>query len=239
MYSSKTIKVILAALIVLPLCKQVIASDWVMELSNSWTNSYVTEGSNNDRSSSFWTLNEVLVEKNDFVMGAFYAQSLNSAYNEVQLFTGYQWAFESVQFHAGFAHVIYPALDADKSWELYMGLEYALNPHLLVTTEAFYDFDDVGGGVAEIGLAFPFPGIELIPALGITPYTFIGIDYGYESDGRKLRRNHWQFGVEFEYEFADSVSALLGIHRTVRLKNMRELDEPTSFWVEAGISASF
>ncbi len=215
------------------------ASAYSIESSLSFTNRYVTEGTDNDPDATTWSLFELSVPVDQWSFELFYGQALRGgSYNEVGLVTAYNWSMGDVDLLTGIHHVRYPSLEDSSSWEWLIGFELEPIPGLEFFGELFYDFDDVKGGFLELGAAAPIE-FEAIPNFSLTPVLIFGVDLGYESGVRSPRGSFLQPSVHAEYEINDQLSVFAAAYHQVGLSVLNDLGEPDLSWVSFGLGGRF
>lgn len=208
--------------------------DW--EISTAISNRYVTEGIDNVPDGGMVSLNEISGSIGLFHAGIAYAQFLDVSYNELNFFAGVAGEAGSLAWEAGVTYLTFPAPDEPSTWEIGLGVSWEINPHWVLFAGAYYDIDEVRGSFLELGFEFP---LEINEGITLTPYTLLGIDYGFVSGPRRLQENNWQFGLTAEYAINGVLTIFAAGHHSVRLSNLRAEGEGNVTWAVLGLTASF
>lgn len=215
---------------------QLTAAEVAWDISTAISNRYVTEGMDNVPDGSAVLLNEVTATVGLFTGGIAYTQFLDDSYNELNFSVGMAGEIDAFAWEVGITYLTFPAPDEPSTWEIGVGVSWEITPQLVAFAGTYYDFDDVRGGFVEIGLEAP---LAIRDGLTLTPYTLLGIDYGFVSGPRRLKENNWQFGISAEYGINDIVSVFASAHHSIRLSNLRAEGEGNVTWAVLGLTAAF
>ena len=88
----------------------------------------------------------------------------------------------------------------DDTWAVFTAIEWGATDWLTIFFDGFVDVDDVRGGFLDVGLRMPPPEVCPYGVFSFEPYVLLGWDVGYVSGPRRIKENHWQFGIEQEAE---------------------------------------
>lgn len=209
------------------------------ESSLSLANRYVSEGIDNDPGSSGYAFTEITGSYEDVSFGLWYAQSLDSSNNEINLFGEHRWTWDEVALTTGVSFITLPSTDDHNTWEAYAGIEFEPLPALVLSAHFTYDFRDIEGGFLELGVSYTLSFPPANERLTLTPYFLTGLDFGYVSSPRRLAFNHYQIGLEAAFLLTEAASLFANVNQSFRAENLRELDEGDVTWGEVGFRLLF
>ncbi len=149
-----------------------------VSLTAAWDSRYVTEGRDNlDGDSLFGTTFELGYA--GFVVGAWYADSPESSYTELNLFAEYGFELGGFEFYAGYTHLRFLD-DNEFDNEVGAGVSYGELPGGIVPAIDWYYSFEAEGWFAEASLSRDF---EIGESFVLSPAVVFGFNQGYIADG--------------------------------------------------------
>jgi len=206
--------------------------------SSALANRYVTEGIDNLPDADAVFQGELVLGWESWSLGALYFQPTGGmADNEVNVFLEKALSLGAVGVFGGIEFLTFPASDEGDTWEVFLGVDWDLHPYLTLFAETIYDIDAVKGGFVELGASTLIP--QPLEGLELKPYALLGLDFGYVSEGRRLKENHAQVGLKGTYALTDHLGLFASLQHSFALSNLDDEGEGDVTWGMAGVSLEF
>lgn len=109
-------------------------------------------------------------------------------------------------------------------------------PYVTPSAMALMDVANTPGTILEFRLDGELPIIK--NTLFLNPYSLLAINLGY--NGRdNIGWNNFQFGAEAEWRINRHLSLFGGVHYSVAMTALRDIDQDNVFWANAGVRLAY
>lgn len=130
--------------------------------------------------------------------------------------------------HADHEHGIYGN-------EVFLVLGTTAIPYVTPSMAVITNLNNTPGTFMEFRLDGDIP---VIRSISLQPYALLGLNFGYNTKAY-YGWNHFQLGVQANWQINRVVSAFAGVNYSVAMEAMREIDQGNVVWANVGVTFAY
>lgn len=214
------------------------ASWWSSELAFGYDSKYMFRGvqisdKNGDPVDNLvWT--DFSLSAYGFTLGAWFAEGVETDYNELDVYASYAYSLGPVDFEGGYIFYLFPKNDGDSTHELFISATTDALPYITPKIAYYYDLDLFDGSWLELSLSHSFTVVKDV--ISIDPYAAVSFDFGYNSDNNAL--NNAEIGVAVPLKLSENVTLSGYVKYSWALDAIDDF-QSDEVWAGASVTFSF